>query len=179
VILSKIRAWKLEDVMTEIERDLHFLPDGAWNEADSVSVVARGAELEALLWASRIQDSLRPIEDLNVVIAPATSIPTRIENNVQCHDRYDIQAQANVAFHMWLRSLAELRHRGISDERFSDPELVTASKDVSSDRADQSADLVLGTKLITECSDAELRIAFEQAGMRASTLTQFLAERQS
>ena len=172
VLLARMRDLGLLESLQAEERDLHYLPDGSWPEAVTISTVGRSAELEALLWSAGEVKSLTPIEDLDSVRTVDLPGPDRLcaPKALEWRDQNEIRTESYAAYVAWLRVFAEMRHRGFDDPFLQDADLIKASAQVTSDVGDENRDLVLGTELITHCEEKQLRIAHEQLAMRFSAL---------
>lgn len=172
-VLAEIRAAGLETLWSMEERDLHLLPDGAWTEDAAISVIARVAEIEALLWASGLRKSLLPVEDLNTVVRLSSNEPLLVES-ARWRDIDELRLQTDLAFEAWLRVVAELRSRGTPTEAIEDEAFLQQLDFIAAQGGHQNTDLVLGTRLVTEAADTELGVARDQLAMRIRALSSLL-----
>lgn len=173
-VLAEIRSAGLETLWSVEERDLHLLPDGAWSEDSAIGVIARVAEIEALLWASGLQKSLLPVEDLNTVVRLSAKEPLLVES-ARWRETDELRLQTNLAFEAWLRVVAELRSRGTPTEAIEDEAFLQQLDFVAAQGGHENTDLVLGTRLVTEAEDTELRVARDQLAMRITVLSNLLS----
>jgi hypothetical protein len=90
-ILSKLRELNLLDDLSEQERNLHFLPDGAWSVDDISAQLFRRAELEVLQYATGIIDSLIPIEDFDKI--------QQFEHRYsKCNAQHELETQGDIRY---------------------------------------------------------------------------------
>jgi hypothetical protein len=174
-ILSKLRELNLLDDLSEQERNLHFLPDGAWSVDDISAQLFRRAELEVLQYATGIIDSLIPIEDFDKIQQLSIDIQNVTPNtNWKPRETFDIRRERDMSAAFYLRCLGEQVRRGTVEATFEQQE--REAIDGANQRAgDENADFLIGTKIISDAGDVELILAISQAYLRFTALQQTLS----
>src|ERR1700761_1898457 len=176
VILDKLQDLDLWRELTDKERDLHLLPDGGWSPESVPENVFRAAELEALQYACGAINRLSPIDDFD------RSHPTEIEQirnadkNVEWHPRetFDIRRESEMAAAFYLRCFGEQVKRGIVQKDLEEEESKIL-REATAHAGDHNADLLIGTKIISEVEDHRLNLAAGQSYLRFTALQRALS----
>jgi len=176
IILGKLRELNLLDDLSEQERNLHFLPDGAWSDDDISPYLFRRSELEVLQYATGIVDSLTPIEDFDKIQQLSIDQIQNVTPNTNWKPRepFDIRRERDMSAAFYLRCLGEQVRRGKVEATFEQEE--REAIDGANQRAgDENADFLIGTRIISDAGDVELILAISQAYLRFTALQQTLS----
>jgi hypothetical protein len=175
IILSKLRELNLLDDLSERERNLHFLPDGAWSDDDISPCLFRRSELEVFQYATGIVDSLIPIEDFDKIQQLSIDQIQNItpNSNWKPRETFDLRRERDMSATFYLRCLGEQVRRGTVEATFEQEE--REAIDGANQRAgDENADFLIGTKIISDAGDLELILGISQSYLRFTALQQTL-----
>ena len=176
VVLDKLEYLDLRRELTDKERDLHLLPDGGWSPESVLENIFRAAELEALQYACGAINRLSPIEDFDRIQPADIEQIRNTDKNVEWHPRetFDIRRESEMAAAFYLRCLGEQIKRGIVQKDLEEEESKIL-REATAHAGDHNADLLIGTKIISEVEDHRLNLAAGQSYLRFTALQRALS----
>lgn len=176
VILDKLEALDLRWELTDKERDLHLLPDGEWSTESVLENIFRAAELEALQYACGVINTLSPIEDFDRIQPIEIERIRSATKDTLWYPRetFDIRRERDMAAVFYLRCLGEQVQRGIVEKNLDEEESRILSE-ATTNAGDHNADLLIGTKIISEVENDKLNLAAGQSYLRFKTLQHALS----
>lgn len=175
-VLDKLDELNLREKLTSEEAHLHLLPDGEWSKETILEQIFRVFELEALQYCCGAVRVLSPIEDFDRIAQVNGEDLRQLTTtaNWQTKDTFEIRHESEMAAVFYLRCHAEQVKRGIV-QRPLDEERRLVLDEAGTRAGDQNADLLIGTKIISEIESDTLNIAVGQAYLRFSALRRALS----
>jgi hypothetical protein len=150
--LREAGAW--ESLEPE-ERDLLFVADGQWTDAQIEEIVAWTEQLRLLRWALRIDAEIVPLEHFPCLDAtPAREILAgKMPPEAETLQPSDVRPERDTALAYAARCLAELKTRGLSDAGSGE-----WAETIRAGCLGDSTDLLAGARTVADLDDAELRL---------------------
>jgi hypothetical protein len=176
VILDKLEMFDLRVDLTDKERDLHLLPDGAWMPESIIESLFRVAELEALQYACGAIRMLSPIEDFDrIQRIEIESIRSAAKDIAwQPHDTFDIRRERDMAAVFYLRCLGEQVQRGVVNNNLDEADSKILDE-ATIGAGNHNTDLLIGTKIVREIETDKLNLAAGQSYLRFKALQHALS----
>jgi len=175
-VLDKLEDLDLRSALSSEELQLHLLPDGDWSKEVALRHLFRVAELEALQYSCGFANELSPVEDFETLPRVDVEGIRGLTKGARrpSKETFEIRHESEMTAVFYLRCLAEQVKRG-SVERPLEEEQRQILEEASAKAGDPNADLLIGTKIISEVESDKLNIATSQAYMRFSALRHALS----
>jgi hypothetical protein len=175
-VLDKLDELDLRRELSGQELHLHLLPDGEWDKETILKHIFRVSELEALQYCCGVKSALSPIENFDRIAridGEGIRLVTKARN-WQPIATFEIRHESEMTAVFYLRCIGEQVKRGIVRKPL-DQEHKKILQEASAKAGDHNADLLIGTKIISEIESDKLNIAAGQSYLRFSALRHALS----
>ncbi|AEU34408.1 hypothetical protein [Granulicella mallensis] len=179
--LQTLREHGLYNRLGDTERDLLLLPDGHWTIEQINTVWLSLEPLRLLRWVLRVDDFLPTVGDTMTadyrIAGETVKEPETVFRNDKLIGVDDLNMAISVAEQCFYRFWAEGVHRGLYAAETVE-KAQEAKEYVRQLAGKESSDLLVGTKIVSLCSDSEVQLATNLA-LRRTQVLQWVSQRMS